>query len=64
MKKEERVPQDIKELADGFIKKLRIKCYGSLYASNESEGDYGMWDDWRDALAEFGVEIHDTYKKP
>jgi hypothetical protein len=45
-----------RELADEFIETLKERAYGARGASNESEGDYGSWVDWRNALIEFHSE--------
>ena len=49
--------EDIKALADCYIKELRILTYGSLHWTNEAEGDYGSWKSWEEALVEFGERI-------
>lgn len=48
--------QKLKELADEFIETLKERAYGKRGYSNESEGDYGSWVDWRNALVEFYLE--------
>lgn len=47
----------IKEKADLFINDLKRHAYSVPdnvpLPSNTLEGDYGTWDDWRDALIKF-----------
>lgn len=51
----------ITELADEYISTLKNKTYGE-YASNTLEGDFGSWNDWRDALVEFATNISKNTK--
>lgn len=48
---------DIEEMADKFIAELRERAYGPGNWSNKQEGDLGTWDDWRQALVEFGNRV-------
>lgn len=40
-----------------FISELKARAYGIPDAGNELEGDFGTWDNWRDALVEFARRV-------
>lgn len=51
----------IEKLAANYIYWAKCKTYKG-YASNDSEGDFGTWDDWFELLVKFGKELCEDVK--
>ena len=40
----------LRAIADKAIREAKLKAYGFGTWSNKIEGDYGLWDEWRDLI--------------
>lgn len=56
----------VRKQAAKEIKRCKEKAYGTPYAGNGLEGDFGNWSDWEEVLVQFALSIRSSNvrKKP
>ena len=53
----------IKEFAQRKIYRCKESAYGkNTNVTNNSEGDFGLWDDWEKVLCDFAIFILNNFK--